>query len=87
MSDENGVSLRTIALGLAVLFVPALIIVATLEFLFLTGNLVLDELTPLELVELYLIDLVLFAGGAYLLYRLLLYAIGDPVDQSGDDRE
>jgi len=84
-SDGERSDLKTIALGLAVLFVPALIIVATLEFLILTGDLVLTELTLLELVELYLIDLVLFAGGAYLLYRLLLYSIGDPVDQSDDE--
>jgi hypothetical protein len=48
---------------------------------------VLDELTPLELVELYLIDLVLFAGGAYFLYRLLLYSIGGPVDRSDDEQD
>jgi hypothetical protein len=87
MSDEDGVSLRTIALGLAILFVPALIIVATLEFLILTGDLVLRELSLLQLVELYLIDLVLFAGGAYLLYRLLLYSIGDPLDGFDDEGE
>mgnify|MGYP000415736757 CR=1 FL=1 len=84
-SDGGRSNLKTIALGLAVLFVPALIIVATLEFLILTGDLVLNELTPLELVELYLIDLVLFAGGAYLLYRLLLYSIGNPIDESDDE--
>ncbi|MBO4247426.1 hypothetical protein IL252_06275 [Halomicrobium sp. IBSBa] len=84
-SDGGRSNLKTIALGLAVLFVPALIIVATLEFLILTGDLVLNELTPLQLVELYLIDLVLFAGGAYLLYRLLLYSIGGPLGGADDE--
>ncbi|NLV08709.1 hypothetical protein ACAH01_02510 [Halomicrobium sp. HM KBTZ05] len=84
-SDGGRSNLKTIALGLAVLFVPALIIVATLEFLILTGDLVLNELTPLQLVELYLIDLVLFAGGAYLLYRLLLYSIGGPLGGTDDE--
>jgi len=83
-SDDRREQLRKFALGLAVLFVPALIILTTLEFLILTGDLVFSDLSVIELLELYLIELVVFAGGAYLLYRLLLATMPDTPD---DDAE
>lgn len=50
----------------------------------------LDQLTPTILVELYLIELVVFAIFAYLLYRLTGYAVrrqsGESTDTEREDR-
>jgi hypothetical protein len=61
-----------IAIGLLVLLAPALILVVTLSTLVLFGDLAFGRLTPLEFLELYLIDLVLFFVLAYGVYRLTL---------------
>jgi len=64
-----------LVLGLLLLFVPVLILVATLAFLLVAEGLVLGELSVVELLELYVIELLLTAAGAYLLFRLLGYSI------------
>jgi hypothetical protein len=98
MSGANGEDgdadrVQTLLIALLVLFAPAAILALTLAFLSYTGNLLLGRLTLLELLELYLIDLLLLSGAGYLLYRLLGRAIGDPVpdsldeaDENGDER-
>lgn len=58
-------------IGVIVLLSPALILVLTLAFLAFTGDLVFGRVTPLELLELYLVDLALIAAVAYGLYRLV----------------
>jgi len=83
--DDRRERLRTIALGLAVLFMPALILVTALEFLILTGDLTLSDLSLLDVVELYLIELVVFAVGAYLLYRILLFSVPEPADEESEE--
>lgn len=72
---------------LLVVLAPILIIILTLAFLVLIGDLLLGQLTPLELLELYIIDLVLFAGFAYGLYRLTLTLVKRKLPASMDALE
>jgi len=58
------------AIGLLLIFGPVVILVFTVYFLTLTGELLVGRLTLLELVELYLIELVLFAVAGYSIYWL-----------------
>ncbi|WP_436909872.1 hypothetical protein [Halosimplex marinum] len=85
-----------ILMGILVILAPAVILGLTLEFLVLTGDLVLGRVTLVELLELYLIDLVAVSVVAYLVYRLgqrLVHhgsAVTDPArdeDADGDDGE
>ncbi|MDS0222196.1 hypothetical protein NDI54_12630 [Haloarcula sp. S1AR25-5A] len=64
-----------LVIGLIILFAPALFVVATLEFLILSGDLALNEISLLEFLELYLIDLVLFVVLGYGVYRLTFWLI------------
>ncbi|EMA23781.1 hypothetical protein [Haloarcula argentinensis] len=73
-----------LVIGLVILFAPALFILATLEFLILTGNLALSEVSLLEIVELYLIDLVLFVLLGYGVYRLTFWLIKDRLPDTLD---
>jgi hypothetical protein len=66
---------KLLIVGLLLLFVPVLILVATLGFLLVAEGLVLGELSVVELLELYVVELLLSAAGAYLLFRLLGYSI------------
>ena len=66
---------KLVVVGLLLLFVPVLILVATLAFLLVAEGLVLGELSVVELLELYVIELLLTAVVAYLLFRLLGYSI------------
>ncbi|WP_324664831.1 hypothetical protein [Haloarcula sediminis] len=80
-------NLTVLLVGLFLLFAPALFVVATLEFLILSGDLVLSEITPVEFLELYLIDLVLFAGVGYGVYRLTLWVVANRLPAASDVRE
>lgn len=64
--------LVVLAIGVLVLLAPALIVLLTISFLTVSGDLVLRNVSLLEFLELYLLDLVLFAAFAYGLYRLTL---------------
>ncbi|EMA29973.1 hypothetical protein [Haloarcula japonica] len=73
-----------LVIGLVILFAPALFVLATLEFLILSGNLALSEISLLEFVELYLIDLVLFVLLGYGVYRLTFWLIKDQLPDALD---
>ena len=73
-----------LVIGLVVLFAPALFVLATLEFLILSGNLALSEISLLEFVELYLIDLVLFVVLGYGVYRLTFWLIQNQLPDALD---
>lgn len=60
------------AIGFIVFLAPLVILIFTLTFLAYTGDLVRGRVTVLELLELYIFELVLFATFAYALYRLTL---------------
>lgn len=62
-------------IGIIVLFAPALFLVVTLEALVLLGDIEFADLTTIELLELYLLDMVLLVGFAYAVYRVTLYII------------
>lgn len=62
-----------LAYAVLILFAPVTLLVLTLGFLILTGDLVLGRLTPLEFLELYLLELIVFVGFGYGLYRLTLW--------------
>jgi TRAP-type mannitol/chloroaromatic compound transport system permease small subunit len=71
MNDRLRRRIKLVVVGVLLLLVPALILVATLGFLLVAEGLVLGELSLLELLELYVIELLLIAAIAYALYRLL----------------
>jgi hypothetical protein len=73
-----------LAIGFIVLIGPALILVAALGVLILLGDLQLDQITLLVFLELYLIELILFVGFAYGLYRLMLWLVLHQAPQSLD---
>ena len=70
--------------GLLVLFGPVLILAFTLGALAFFGEPALSRLTPVEFLELYLIDLALFAGFGYGIYRLTLWLVEDRLPASLD---
>jgi membrane protein implicated in regulation of membrane protease activity len=77
---------KLILVGLVVLLLPALFLAFVLAFLQFTEALVAAELSTLELVELYVIELVVFAVAIYLLYRVGLGVLGPPPEErSGDE--
>jgi hypothetical protein len=84
-SSQKRIALLVI--GLVILFAPALFLVATLEFLILSGDLALSEISLLEFVELYLIDLVLFVLLGYGIYRLTFWLIKDQLPEALDTVE
>jgi hypothetical protein len=67
--------LALLVIGLVILFAPALFVVATLEFLILSGDLALSDISLVEFLELYLIDLVLFVALGYGVYRVTFWLI------------
>jgi hypothetical protein len=71
---------------LLVLFAPIVILVITLGFLRIAEGLVVGELSPLEILELYVTELVLFSVVAYGLYRASMTAVEGRVDDRRDDR-
>jgi hypothetical protein len=87
-----------VVIGALLLFAPALLIVVTVGFLQLVHEVAITDLTPLELVELYLIEMALLAAFAYVIYRVLrwstghrlraaLDSLGEADDEDGDRRE
>jgi uncharacterized membrane protein len=70
--------------GLLIVLGPVLILVFTLGTLTLFGDLIVGQLTFIELLELYLIELVAFLGLAYGIYRLTLWAVQEPLPTALD---
>jgi uncharacterized BrkB/YihY/UPF0761 family membrane protein len=86
-------SLTVVALFLVILL-PALVLAVTLAFLQFAQAVAIGELSALELVELYLIEMVVFGVAAYLLYRLAIATLEEelpewiePVEDEGDADE
>jgi CBS domain containing-hemolysin-like protein len=73
MKTPNISDRLTVALiALVVVLTPVVLLTLTLAFLTATGSIVSGEVTPLELIELYVLDLALLLVVGYLLYRLAL---------------
>jgi hypothetical protein len=76
------------AIGTLVILGPALILVITLQALLVFGD--LGEITAVEFLELYLIDLFVFVGFAYGIYRLIVWLVENrlpPSRETGDGRD
>jgi hypothetical protein len=61
--------------GVLLVTMPALTLVAAYAVLAATRSALLEGLTPVEVVELYLVELAMFAVFGYLLYRLVLFGV------------
>ncbi len=76
-----------LAVGVLVLLAPAVILLLTLGVLALLGELALGDLTPVEFLELYVVDLVVLAGLAYGIYRLTRWAVTRQTTSSDEPGE
>ncbi|MFC7134651.1 MULTISPECIES: hypothetical protein [Salinibaculum] len=74
-------------IALLVVLTPAVVLTLTLSFLTVTGDIAAGQLTPLELLELYLLDLALLLVVGYLLYRLLMRLVVHDLSASLDALE
>lgn len=61
--------------GVLLVTMPALTLIVAYVALRLTRSVLLDRLTMVEVVELYLVELVMFSVFTYVLYRLTLYTL------------
>jgi hypothetical protein len=82
-NPQNRIAVLT--LGLLVLLAPVVLLVLTLGFLVITGDLVLGRVTPLEFLELYIIDLVVLAVVGYGVYRLTIWLVAHRLPESLDE--
>ncbi|WP_256289238.1 hypothetical protein [Halobellus inordinatus] len=69
--------LSIVLIALLVIFTPALILVATLEALFLLGEITLADISALEFIELYLLDLALLVLFVVAVYQITRYVVGE----------
>lgn len=84
ISSDSRKRLVLLAIGLLVILGPVLILVFTLGALTFFGDFVVGQVTFVELLELYLIELVVFLGLAYSVYRLTLWAVQEPLPSAID---
>jgi hypothetical protein len=71
-----------LAIATLVILGPALILVATLQLLVVFGD--LGEVTLVEFLELYLLDLFLFVGLSYGIYRLVVWVVEHRLPAAGE---
>lgn len=79
--------MRILLIGLLVLFTPVILLVITIGFLLMAQSIVLNELSALEMLELYLIEVAIFGGFAYLLYRTTQTVVEEHLPASLDATE
>lgn len=84
LSSDSRKRFILLVTGLLIVLGPVLILVFTLGTLTLFGDLIVGQLTFIELLELYLIELVAFLGLAYGIYRLTLWAVQEPLPTALD---
>lgn len=70
-----------------VLFTPVVVIGLTFGVLSLTTGLVVGRITPVVFLELYLVDLVVFLGFGYVVYRVTLRLVRNRLPESLDALE
>jgi hypothetical protein len=78
MPDETDSDYRRVwvlVTGVLLVTMPALTLLVAYAVLTATRSVVLEQLTVVEAVELYLVELAAFAVFSYLLYRLTSHAI------------
>ncbi|QLG62754.1 hypothetical protein [Halorarum salinum] len=79
--------LVVLAIGLLIVLGPVVLLVLTLGFLMVTGDLLVNQVTPVEFLELYVIDLLLFSAFGYGVYRLTLTLVESHLPASLDALE
>lgn len=84
-SSQNRIVL--LILGLLVLLAPIVLLVLTLGFLVITGDLILGRVTPLQFLELYIIDLTVLVAVGYGVYRLTIWLVAHRLPASLDELE
>jgi hypothetical protein len=67
--------LRLVLVGLLVVTTPVVALVAAYAAVATTQAVAVDRLTAVEVAELYLLELVVFAAFAFLLYRITLAGV------------
>jgi len=87
LSLESQNRIVLLFLGLLVLLAPIVLLVLTLGFLVITGDLVLGRVAPLAFLELYVIDLAVLLAVGYGVYRLTLWLVAHRLPESLDDLE
>jgi hypothetical protein len=78
---------KLVVISILLVFTPVVLLVITLGFLVTAQGLDPAEISVLELIELYLIELALFAAFGYLLYRLLIHSVENHLPQIIDRLE
>jgi hypothetical protein len=76
--------LTAIAIGLLLIFTPAILLILSFAVLSLTTEIALDQITPLVFVELYLLDLLLFVAFGYGVYRVTIWVVTNRLPDSLD---
>lgn len=84
MVRENPDIVEKLLISVVLLFAPVIILVLTIGFLMLAGGLVLGELSVIELLELYILELILFTVGSYLLIRFREYLVKERLPKTVD---
>ncbi|WP_339106056.1 hypothetical protein [Haloterrigena salinisoli] len=84
MVRENPDIVEKLLISVVLLFAPVIILVLTIGFLMLAGGLVLGELSVIELLELYILELILFTVGSYLLFRFREYLVKERLPKTVD---
>lgn len=84
LSPDSRDQFVLLLVGIFVLLAPVLIIALTLGALVIFADLVLGRITPVELLELYILDLLLFVVLAYGVYRVTLWMVVHRVPASLD---
>jgi len=86
-SDLTSKRVVMLAYGVLLLLAPVVVLSVTLGFLVLSGDLLLGRLSPLEFLELYLIELLVFLTFGYGLYRLTVWTAEPKVPTLLDELE
>lgn len=83
-SSDTRDRLVLISIGLLVVLGPVVVLGFTLGALSLLGGVAFGRITAIELVELYIVDLLLLLGFAYGIYRLTLRMVRRQLPEADD---
>ena len=77
VGGDGGIRLDRVLIvtGLLLILAPAVTLVVVYAVLLATRTVVVGQITLLQAVELYVVELLAFALFGYLLYRLTLFAV------------
>jgi len=84
LPSDSRPRLVLVLIGLLVVLGPVLILVFTLGALTLFGDLAVGRISPVELFELYVLELLLLGGLTYSVYRLTLWLVANELPDAID---